>query len=89
MVLVAKQVKRWPSMPVIRSCAPGRGRSLRMITRGPAAQVQHPGDLRDLRAVTDVAVAVIGRAPRLGWDPGDRVLHAGSDGEPDRMLQAA
>jgi hypothetical protein len=35
---VAKQVNRWPSMSVNRSCAPGWGRSLRAMTRIPVGQ---------------------------------------------------
>ena len=91
LVLVARQVKRCPSMSVNRSCAPGCGRSFAdddPHPGRPGRQVQHAGDLRDPRALADLAAAVISRRPCCGRHGEDRVLDVGGDGEPDGIVQA-
>ncbi len=88
-VLVANAVIRCPSTSVIRSCAPGCGRSLRTITRIPAGQPvrsSSPVSFGDPGTVADLAVGVVGRRPTLspGSFPG-RSRGLGGQGEPDRV----
>jgi hypothetical protein len=52
-------------------------------SRRPGGQVEQPGDVRDPRAVPDLAVAVIGRRPRIGGDFPDRGLHVAGDRHAD------
>jgi hypothetical protein len=56
------------AVAVIRSCAPGCGRSLRRMTRipgRPSGEVQTAGGFGDERPVPDLAVTVVGRLPQL------------------------
>ena len=63
-LLVAKAVMRLPSTSVIRSWAPGWGRSERMMMRIPAGQVDRsssPVSSATKRTGPDLAVTVISR----------------------------
>jgi hypothetical protein len=65
---VANAVTRLPSTSVIRSCAPGCGRSLRTITRMPAGlevRLSSPVTSATKRAVPHLAVGVHRRGPHL------------------------
>jgi hypothetical protein len=53
----------------------------------PAGKVEQAGDVRDPRAVPDLAVAVIGRRPRIGGHSPDRGLHVAGDRHADRVVQ--
>ena len=53
----------------------------------PAVQVQQAGDVRHPGAVADLAIAVIGRRPRICGDLADRIGDGLGDGHADGVVQ--